>query len=224
MFLFQYSEEISRILCLLIKLFYWKSRSHWISSDIRLIRRIHLDTKRRRSPTRISRDGRARRGWPRMDSPWAIPRAKLGWFGNDEKASCVTVSRRRSILPPPPFLFSLSSPPRGHIFSLRRRVPKNLGPRSIHLNIIISFRELGFQGILVFFFSRLFLSFATRRPNRAIRAREFDVSLFPPLRKPPSALPCPRDRSIRPPSPSPASPAPSTFRSTITYGSIGYGR
>lgn len=58
----------------------------------------------------------------------------------------------------PPYL---PPPPRGHIFPLRRRVPKNLGPRSIHLNIIISFRELGFQGILVFLFSSLFLSLAT---------------------------------------------------------------
>lgn len=46
--------------------------------------------------------GRAkRRGRPRMDSLWLVPRAKLGRFGNDEKASCVTVSRRRSVLPSP---------------------------------------------------------------------------------------------------------------------------
>lgn len=123
-----------------------------------------------------------------------------------------------------PLLFPRSSPPRGHIFSLRRCVPKNLGPRSIHLNIIISFRELGFQGILVFLFSHLFPPFFFLLDDLIVRsARESSISLFPPLRKPPSALPCLRDRSIPPPPP-PASPAPSTFRSTITYGSIGYGR
>jgi hypothetical protein len=57
--------------------------------------------------------------------------------------------------------------PRDLILSLRRRVPKNLGPCSpfpaslsfsIHLNIIISFRELGFQGISISLFSFLSLS------------------------------------------------------------------
>lgn len=95
----------------------------------------------------------------------------------------------------PPYL---PPPSRGHIFPLRRRVPKNLGPRSIHLNIIISFRELGFQGILVFLFS-LFFSLSLLDDLIVRSARESSISLFPPLRKPPSALLCPRDRSTRPP-------------------------
>lgn len=68
------------------------------------------------------------------------------------------------------------------------------------------------------FFPRLFLSFATRQPNRAIRAQEFDLSVSPLAKTTfrPSLSPGP----IYPP----PSPAPSTFRSTITYGSIGYGR
>lgn len=138
--------------------------------------------------------GKARRGWPRMDSPWAIPRAKLGWFGNDEKASCVTVSRRRSVLPSTPFLSS-SSTSRPHLSS-SSPCTDELGA-SIHLNIIISFRELGFQGIFIFFF---FLSFSLFRYYDLIArsVRESSISLFPPLRKPPSTLPCPRDWSTRP--------------------------
>lgn len=175
----------------------------------------------------IARGGRARhdgRVWIRVVLFRGREEAKLERFGNDEKASCVTVSRRRSILPPSPLPptsnLPLSSP--SLIFPLCRCVPENLGPRSIHLNIIISFRELGFQGIL---FSPLAVSpssspavsrLLSQRPNRA---RESSTSLFPPPVKT-TFRPSPPPRPIRP-SPS---PAPSTFRSTITYGSIGYGR
>lgn len=149
-----------------------------------------------------------------MDSLWAVPRAKSGRFGNDEKASCVTVSRRRSVLPP----LLLSPPLTGLVFPPHSPCTEELeAPLSIHLNIIISFRELGFQDILVSHFSSF--SPASRRPNRAIRAREFDLPVSSSLIKTafrPSPLPGP----IHPP----PSPTPSTFRSTITYGSIGYGR
>lgn len=182
--------------------------------------------------------GRAKRGWPRMDSLWLVPRAKLGRFGNDEKASCVTVSRRRSVLPspcrhplvPPDLRLSPSSP----------CTEENLGLRSIHLNIIISFRELGFQGILVsLFLSPISLSLSLPLPPSSFHplvlfpapslsllddlivrsAHESSTSLFSPSVKF-TFRPSPPSGPIYPP----PSPAPSTFRSTITYGSIGYGR
>lgn len=93
-----------------------------------------------------------------------------------------------SYLSPPAFFVFLSHSTASS-FLLRRRVPKNLGPRSIHLNIIISFRELGFQGILISLFLILSRSPSLLLPSIPLSsrddlivrsARESSTSLFPP--------------------------------------------
>lgn len=90
----------------------------------------------------------------------------------------------RHCQPPPVRITSLSpSPvPQPRLSPPRRRVPKNLEPRSlsIHLNIIISFRASSvFRASSFLFLSLLSRSLASRRPNRAIRAQEFDLPVFP---------------------------------------------
>lgn len=140
--------------------------------------------------------GRARRGWSRMDSLWVVPRAKLGRFGNDEKASCVTVSRRRSVLLSPSAARSTTSPL--PFVAMYRRT---WGSALSILILLFHSASSVFRASSFPFFSRslsslppvrpLFpppplrscssfsFSLSSRRPNRAIRAREFDLLVSP---------------------------------------------
>lgn len=179
--------------------------------------------------------GRARRGWSRMDSLWVVPRAKLGRFGNDEKASCVTVSRRRSVLLSPSAARSTtSSLP---FVAMYRRT---WGSALSILILLFHSASSVFRASSFPFFSRSLSSFplcvlffrpllcVLAHPSLSLSllddlivrsAHESSTSLFPPSVKF-TFRPSPPSGPIYPP----PSPAPSTFRSTITYGSIGYGR
>lgn len=122
-----------------------------------------------------------------MDSLWVVPRAKLGRFGNDEKASCVTVSRRRSVLPSPSATRSYPATSSFPFVAMYRRTWGSA------LSILIllfhsassvfrasSFPFLSFSLPPISTPSISFsLSFSSRRPNRAIRAREFDLLVSP---------------------------------------------
>ena len=123
--------------------------------------------------------------------------------------------------PPLPSTVSSSSASRGHIFPLRRHAYRRTwGPLSILILLFHSASSV-FRASPSSFFPLLF-SLSLVRPNRAIRAREFDLPVSPhpyPLAKTTFRSSLSSGLIYPPPS-----PAPSTFRSTITYGSIGYER